>query len=103
MEMESGRRAMGIASLWRRAQANARLTPAERALLRLVEGLLCAGMVAALPVVADALSQQAVNWSDVGRAALAAAATAMLLALNKYLRAHGDPPVSDAGASGASS
>lgn len=93
---------MGIANLWRRAQANARLTPAERALLRLVEGLLCAGMVAALPVVADALSQQTVNWSDVGRAALAAAATAMLLALNKYLSAHGDPPASGAGTPGAS-
>lgn len=80
-------------SLWRRASAYATLTPSERALLRLVEGLLCAGLVAAAPLIADALSQQAVNWGAVGRAALAAAATAMLLALNKYLRAHGDPPI----------
>ncbi len=93
---------MDIASLWRRAQTYAGLTPAERALLRLVEGLLCAGMVAALPIIADALSQQAVNWTDVGRAALAAAATAMLLALNKYLRAHGDPPISGGETSSAS-
>lgn len=94
---------MDIVGIWRRAQTYAGLTPAERALLRLAEGLLCAGMVAALPIIADALSQQAVNWSDVGRAALAAAATAMLLALNKYLRAHGDPPISRGETSGASS
>ena len=81
------------ASLLRRARAYAALTPGERALLRLGEGLLCAGMVAALPIIADALAYQTVNWSDVGRAALAAAATAMLLALNKYLSARSDPPL----------
>ena len=83
----------GTGSLWSRARAYAALTPAERALLRLAEGLLCAGLVAALPVIADALGRQPINWSDLGRAALAAAATAILLALNKYLRAHGDPPL----------
>ena len=83
----------GTGSLWSRARAYAALTPAERALLRLAEGLLCAGLVAALPVIADALGRQPINWGDLGRAALAAAATAMLLALNKYLRAHGDPPL----------
>jgi hypothetical protein len=86
--------------LWRRASAYATLTPGERALLRLAEGLLCAGLVAALPVIADALSHQPVNWGDLGRAALAAAATAMLLALNKYLRAHGDPPIVASDAAG---
>ena len=84
---------MNGSSLWRRARAYAGLTPGERALLRLGEGLLCAGIVAALPILAQALAQQSVNWNDVGRAALAAAATAILLALNKYLRAHGDPPI----------
>lgn len=83
----------GNSGLWRRARAYAALTPGERALLRLAEGLLCAGLVAALPVIADALGRQPINWSDLGRTALAAAATAMLLALNKYLRAHGDPPL----------
>lgn len=83
----------GNSGLWRRARAYAALTPGERALLRLAEGLLCAGLVAALPIVADALGHQPINWGDLGRAALAAAATAMLLALNKYLRAHGDPPL----------
>lgn len=83
-------------SLLQRARTYAGLTPGERALLRLGEGLLCAGIVAALPIVAQALGQQTVNWSDVGRAALAAVATAILLALNKYLRAHGDPPITSA-------
>lgn len=85
---------MKTKSLWRRALAYTTLTPGERALLRLGEGLFCAGVVAALPIVADALGQQTVNWSDVWRAALAAAVTAMLLAVNKYVRAHGDPPIS---------
>ncbi len=92
---------MRIGSLWRRAQAYTALTPGERALLRLVEGLVCAGIVAALPIIADALGRQAVNWSDVGRAALAAALTAILLALNKYLRAQNDPPLTGALADGA--
>lgn len=82
---------MRTSNLWRRALAHATLTPGERALLRLAEGLFCAGLVAALPIIAEALGQQSVNWSDVGRAALAAAATAALLALNKYVRAHSDP------------
>lgn len=35
----------------------------------------------------------AVNWRDVGSAALAAGATAALLALIKYCKAYGDPPL----------
>ncbi len=77
----------------RRALAYQGLTPGERAVLRLVEGLACTALVAALPIVADALSRQSVNWGDVGRAALAAGVTAALLALSKYLRAQGDPPL----------
>lgn len=80
-----------ILTLLQRAHARAALTPAERALLRLAEGLLCAALVAATPIIAQALGQQGVNWGDVGRAALAAAATAILLALVKYARAQGDP------------
>jgi hypothetical protein len=82
-----------IPDLIQRARAGMALTPAERALLRLMEGLLCAGLVAAAPIIAQALSQQSVNWGDVARAALAAAATAALLALTKYARAHADPPL----------
>lgn len=72
------------------------LSPVERALLRLVEGLVCTALVAALPLVADALAAGAVNWGQVGRAALAAGAVAVLLALSKYARAQGDPALGDA-------
>lgn len=84
-------------TLFARAGAYAHLTPGERALLKLIEGLACAGLVAALPIVAGALtSSGAVNWADVGRAALAAAAVAVLLAIAKYAKAHGDPPIGPA-------
>jgi hypothetical protein len=78
-------------NLLRRAASYAPLTAGERALLRLCEGLLCAGLVAMAPVVAHALAQQQMSWSDTVRAALAAGAVAVLLALSKYARAHGDP------------
>lgn len=41
--------------LFMQARTNAPLAPAERALLKLIEGLACAALVAALPIVADAL------------------------------------------------
>lgn len=83
-------------TLFARAQAYAPLTPGERALLRLIEGLACAAVVAALPVVADALGHGPVRWDDVARTALAAAAVAVLLALAKYARAQGDPTLGTA-------
>src|SRR5258708_3891085 len=82
------------------------LTPAERALLKLLEGLACAALVAALPIVASALSHNAVNWPDVARAALAAVTAAVFLALAKYAKyakAHGDPALGDILVSAASS
>lgn len=84
-----------MTTLFTRARAYQPLTPAERAVLKLVEGLLCVALVAALPVVADALGRQTVNWSDVARAALSAASVAVLLALAKYAKAHGDPALSN--------
>lgn len=85
-----------MTTLFRRARAYADLTPAERAVLKLLEGLACAALVVALPIVAGALSRGAVSWPDVGRAALAAAAVAVLLALAKYAKAHGDPALAGA-------
>lgn len=83
-------------TLFARARAYAPLTPGERALLRLIEGLACAALVAALPVVADALGHGSVRWDDVVRTALAAAGVAVLLALAKYARAQGDPALGTA-------
>jgi hypothetical protein len=82
-----------VGKLFIQARKNALLAPAERALLKLMEGLACAALVAALPIIADALARGGVDWADVGRTALAAGATAALLALLKYCRAYGDPPL----------
>ncbi|MGH2484647.1 MAG: hypothetical protein ACRDHE_01415 [Ktedonobacterales bacterium] len=88
-------------NLFARARANVTLSPGERALLKLIEGLLCAVVVAALPALAGALGHNGVLWSDVARTALAAGAVAVLLALAKYAKAHGDPALGDALAKGA--
>jgi hypothetical protein len=85
-----------MCDLLQRAKQYQSLTPGERALLRLIEGLVCAALVAAPLVVADALGSATINWADVGRAALAAACVAVLLALAKYARAHGDPELGEA-------
>lgn len=86
-------------SIFGKARAGENLSPAARSFLRLLEGLAATAVVAALPVVSDALSQGSVNWSDVGRAAIAAASTAVLLAAVKYARAQGDAPLPAATAS----
>ncbi|HEY7093180.1 MAG TPA: hypothetical protein VH393_08380 [Ktedonobacterales bacterium] len=83
--------------LFVRAAQRQTLTPAERALLRLAEGLAATALVAALPIVAQALSDGTLDWGNVARTALAAAAVAVLLALVKYARAFGDPPLEGAG------
>jgi hypothetical protein len=46
-------------NLFARAAQQETLTPAERALLRLVEGLAATALVAALPIVAQALDRDA--------------------------------------------
>lgn len=83
-------------NIFGKARAGENLSPAARSFLRLLEGLAATAVVAALPVVSDALSQGSVNWSDVGRAALAAASTAAILAALKYAKAHGDAPLATA-------
>ncbi|HST89879.1 MAG TPA: hypothetical protein VLJ14_16015 [Ktedonobacterales bacterium] len=87
---------MTTSNIFARARAYASLTPAERALLKLIEGLICAALVAALPIVAEALSRGGVDWSSIMRAALAAASVAILMALTKYARAQADPALADA-------
>jgi hypothetical protein len=87
-------------NIFARARAYASLTPAERALLKLIEGLICAALVAALPIVADALSHGGVDWPAILRAALAAASVAILMALTKYARAQADPVLATAAGAG---
>ena len=88
-------------NIFSRAAAGLNLTPGERAFLKLVEGLWATALVAALPVVAEALAQRSVDWTVVLHAALAAAVTAVVLAILKYAKAQGDDPLSSAVASAA--
>ena len=80
-------------SLFQRAWQNANLNPAERAILRLIENCIIAGLVSALPLLASLLSAQQVNWSDVARIAGAAFATAFIAAFKKYVAAQADAPL----------
>src|SRR5258708_813452 len=80
-------------SIFAKARAGANLSPAQRALLKLIEGFAIAGVVAALPVLALALGQESVNWTAVGRVALGTFSTAALMAAVKYLKAQGDAPL----------
>lgn len=82
---------VNIFKLFALARAYQSLSPAQRAVLRLVEGLVITAVVAAMPIVADALSRNTVNWADVARAAVAAGATAVGMAILKYAKAHADP------------
>jgi hypothetical protein len=83
-------------TLFARAARYASLTPAERAMLRLVEGLAYVALIGAVTACAQYLSAHpgaspAVDWQPVLRACAAGAAVAALMALAKYFKAHGDP------------
>lgn len=81
-------------NIFQRAQQGLNLTPGERAALKLLEALSVAFLVAAAPIIADALSSHgSVVWGDALRTALAAGAVAVLMAVIKYLKAQGDSPI----------
>lgn len=91
-----------MASLFARARRYESLAPVERALLRLVEGLAGVALVGALTAAAQYLGSPAssglgaVAWADVARVCAAGAAVAVLLAISKYFKAHGDPALAEA-------
>ena len=78
-------------SLFTRANAYAPLTPLERAFLKLLWGLGATALIAMLPILAQALAQQSVDWGVVLRTALAAGGVAISLALLKLVKAYRDP------------
>lgn len=80
-----------MSSLLARANAYQPLAPWERALLKLAEGVLIAGLVSAVPILINALTGQAhvVDWGQVG----AAFAVGALVALLKLATAAKDPPL----------
>ena len=89
--------------LFGRARAGMALTPAERAVLKLIEGVVLAGIVAAAPVVAQALAGQHPDVLNALHVGLSAFCVAALGAILKYVRAFGDPPIDGSGGSGNSS
>ena len=80
-------------SVFAKSAAHQNLSPAARAFLKLIEGCVIAGVVAALPVLAMALGQATPDWPGIGRIALGTFATAALMAAVKYCKAQGDPPL----------
>ncbi|HEY7779702.1 MAG TPA: hypothetical protein VIC85_05775, partial [Ktedonobacterales bacterium] len=89
-------------SILARARAYETLTPGERALLRLVEGLASVALVGALTAGAQYLgaahgaSLGAVDWAGVARVCAAGGVVALLMAVAKYCKAQGDPALGDA-------
>jgi hypothetical protein len=87
-------RAFNLLTLFQRARAYLPLTPAERAFLKFIQGAVCAAIVAAASIIYQGLNQH-LDWTAILHTALAAGATALLFALNKYLTAHLDPALGD--------
>jgi hypothetical protein len=91
-----------MSSIFARARRYQSLTPGERALLRLLDGLACVALIGGATAAAQYLSSPpsaglaAVSWPLVVRVSVAGAAVAVLLALAKYFKAHGDPALADA-------
>ena len=96
-----------MSSIFARARRYQSLTPGERAFLRLAEGLVFVALVGAGTACAQYLAGPAagigaIDWTVVARVCAAGAAVAVLMALAKYFKAHGDPALADAlGALGA--
>lgn len=84
-------------TLFARARLNLNLTPAERALLRLLEGMLIgavvAGAQAVLPLLNDAAlaAPENIAWGSALHTFMAAFVAALILAARKYLAAQADP------------
>lgn len=80
--------------LFAKALAGANLSPAQRAILRAVEGILASALVAfavALPGLTHGFDFSQTNWGAVA----GGLAVAIILAFAKYERAHGDAPLAN--------
>jgi hypothetical protein len=80
--------------LLRRARLYQALTPAERAWLKLVGGVVATAVVSAILAAAQVVSGipvEKVNWQTVAQVAVGAGSAAVWAALAKFYKAHGDP------------
>jgi hypothetical protein len=80
-------------NLFGKARAQLPLTPWERTILKLLQSLLIAVLIALAPVVANLLGQDSIVWANAFRVLAATASMAILNALWKYFQAQGDSPL----------
>jgi hypothetical protein len=84
-----------------KAAQGANLSPAARAFLRLVEGIVAAAVVTAVPLIAQYLAGKdfaTLDYAAALRYAVATLAVALLMAGLKYAKAHADSPLVEAAA-----
>lgn len=85
---------MNLLTIFQRAALNLNLTPGERAILKLLKGVLAAGVVAGLGVLAPLVTSGQFTFSPkVEQAVIGAVATAMFFALEKLFTAKADAPI----------
>ena len=83
-------------SLFARAGAGLNLLPAERMLLKALQGALAVAFVAAAPILGNVLMHPAhIDWTGTINAVIGASATALLIAFMKYVSAKGDQQLPD--------
>ena len=86
---------MNLFTVFQRAHAGLNLTPQERAFLKLVEGLVWTGLVAAVGVLANLLASGAFAFNQATLIAIGSAAVvAILNSVHKLSSASGDPLLS---------
>ncbi len=88
----------GVMDMFKRAAAYLNLSPAERAFLRLVEGLILSALIAGLQAVMPLLNAgvdpsgfTAIPWGSVAHTFIATVLGAIGAAGVKYAKAQGDP------------
>ena len=83
---------MNLLTVFQRAHLGLNLTPQERAFLKLVQGLLWTGLIAAVGVLANLLVSGALAFNQTTLIAVStAAAVAIFNSLHKLSSASGDP------------
>lgn len=84
-------------NIFQRAQQGLNLTPAQRAFLKLVEGLVIAAIVTSIPIIGSAvathLKEGSVDWGSIALFSLGTFSTVFAAAVVKYCKAHGDSPL----------
>lgn len=84
-------------NIFQKAQQGLNLTPGQRAFLKLVDGLVIAAILAAIPIVGSAVSTRLregnIDWTAIALFALGTFGSAFAAAVVKYCKAHMDNPL----------